>query len=206
MYHKDGTLMRAMVMDFPQDPAVRNIGDEYMFGPAFLVAPIYEYKMPLRDLYLPAGTHWYDFYTGQAYEGGRKITAGTSIDRMPLFVRAGSIVPTGPDIQYSGQIQNAPLTLFVYTGADGAFDLYEDDGRSYGYERGAWSRIPMRYSEAERTLTIGKRMGQFLGMDKKRTIHIRWISGETPDAANFEAAPAQTFEYIGDYPLVVKQP
>jgi alpha-D-xyloside xylohydrolase len=205
MYHKDGTLMRALVMDFPQDPVVRNIGDQYMFGPAFLVAPVYEYKMPLRDLYLPAGTRWYDFYTGQAYEGGRKITAGTSIDRMPLFVRAGSIVPTGPDIQYTGQILNAPLTLFVYTGADGAFELYEDDGRSYGYETGAWSRIPMRYNEAERTLTIGKRMGEFQGMEKKRTIHIRWISGETPDAANFEAAPAQTFEYIGDYPLVVKQ-
>lgn len=206
MYHKDGTLMRALVMDFPQDPAVRNIGDQYMFGPAFLVAPVYEYKSHLRELYLPAGSRWYDFFTGQAYEGGQKISTVTPLNRMPLFVKAGSIVPTGPDIQYSDQVLNAPLTLFVYTGADGAFELYEDDGRSYAYESGAWSRIPMNYNEAERTLTIGKRTGEFPGMEKNRTLHIRWISGETADAANFEAAPAQTVEYAGDYPVVVKQP
>ncbi len=205
MYHKDGTLMRALVMDFPQDPAVRNMGREYMFGPAFLVAPVTQYKPHLWDVYLPAGAKWYDFYTGRTYDGGQKITAAAPIDRMPLFVKAGSIVPTGPDIQYTGQVLNAPLTLFVYTGANGAFELYEDDGKSYAYENGGWSRIPMSYDEATGTLTIDKRIGEFEGMAKNRTVHIRWISGETPDAANFTAAPAQTVEYSGDA-VTVKRP
>jgi alpha-D-xyloside xylohydrolase len=206
MYHKDGTLMRALVMDFPQDPAVRKIGDQYMFGPAFLVAPVHEYKSHLREVYLPMGSRWYNFYTGFAQDGGQKVTVPTPLNQMPLFVREGSIVPMGPDIQYTDQVTNAPLTLFVYTGADGSFELYEDDGRSYAYEKGAWSRIPMRYNEAEGTLTIGKRVGEFPGMSKTRTLHVRWISGETATAADFSAAPAQTVEYLGDYPLVIKRP
>jgi alpha-D-xyloside xylohydrolase len=202
MYHKDGTLMRALVMDFPQDVAVRNIGDQYMFGPALLVAPVYEYRSHLREVYLPAGSQWYDFHTGKVYEGGQRISATTPLSRMPLFVRAGSIIPTGPDIQYTDQLLNAPLTLLVYTGADGAFELYEDDGRSYAYEGGAWSRIPMNYDAAAGTLTIGKRIGEFAGMEKNRTIHVRWIAGETPDATNFDAAPARTVQYSGE-PLVL---
>jgi alpha-D-xyloside xylohydrolase len=205
MYHKDGTLMRAMVMDFPQDPAVRNIGDQYMFGPAILVAPVYEYMSHLRELYLPAGSRWYDFYTGLAHEGGQRISAVTPISRMPLYVKAGSIIPTGPAVQYTGQLLNAPLTLLVYTGANGAFELYEDDGNSYAYENGGWSRIPMSYDETTGTLTIDKRIGEFVGMAKNRTVHIRWISGEHPDAANFDAAPAQSVEYAGE-PVVVKRP
>ncbi len=203
MYHKDGTLMRALVMDFPQDPAVRNIGDQYMFGPALLVAPVYEYKSQSREVYLPAGSQWFDFYTGKVHEGGQRITVATPLSRIPLFVRAGSIIPTGPDIQYTDQVFNAPLTLLVYTGASGAFELYEDDGHSYAYEGGAWSRIPMNYDAAAGTLTIGKRIGEFAGMERTRTLHVRWISGETADAANFDAAPAQTIQYSGE-PLALK--
>jgi alpha-D-xyloside xylohydrolase len=204
MYHKDGTLMRALVMDFPQDRQVRNIGDQYLFGPAFLVSPVYNYKARTRALYLPAGTQWYDFYTGEVFKGGRRIDAAAPLSRMPLFVRAGSIVPTGPAIQYADQAMNAPLTLLVYTGADGSFELYEDDGRTYAYENGAWSRIPIAYDDAAGTLTIGKRAGEFPGMDKKRTVHVRWISGPTRNAVNFDAKPDYTVEYTGE-PVVIKR-
>lgn len=204
MYHKDGTLMRALVMDFPQDKQVRNIGDQYMFGPAFLVSPVYKYKARSRALYLPAGTQWYDFYTGEVLKGGRQIDAAAPLSRMPLFVRAGSIVPTGPAIQYADQAVNAPITLLVYTGADGSFELYEDDGRTYAYENGAWSRIPITYNDAAGTLTIGKRVGDFPGMDKKRAVRIRWISGPTKNAVNFDAKPDYTVEYTGE-PVVIKR-
>lgn len=205
MYHKDATLVRALVMDFPGDDTVRDIGDQFLFGPALLAAPVYEYKARTRELYLPAGTRWYDFYSGKAYEGGRWMTGEAPLERMPLFVKAGSIIPTGPEIQYADQAMNAPLTLFVYTGADGSFELYEDDGRTYAYENGRWSRIPITYDEQAGTLTLGERTGAFDGMQEKRTVHVRWISGETGDAADFDAKPDQTVEYTGKA-VVLKRP
>lgn len=205
MYHKDATLMRGLVMDFPQDGKVRNIGDQYMFGPAFLVSPVSEYKARSRELYLPAGVKWYDFHTGEILTGGERIKASAPLSRMPLFVKAGSVIPTGPDIQYADQIINAPITLVVYTGADGSFELYEDDGRTHKYESGAWSRTPIIYDDAAGTLTLGKRIGEFDGMEKIRTVHVRWISGPTKDAANFNATPDRTVLYSGE-PVTVERP
>jgi alpha-D-xyloside xylohydrolase len=176
-YHRDGTMMRGLVMDFPNDPNVRDRGDEYMFGPAFLVAPVYEFRARTRELYLPAGTRWYDYNTGHAYDGGQTVRADAPLARMPLFVRAGSIVPTGPDVQHTGENLAGPLTIFVYTGANGAFDLYEDDGVSYGYQRGEFARIPLRYDEASGALTIGARSGSYPGMATTREIRVRWIGG-----------------------------
>src|SRR5690606_33531155 len=135
------------VMDFPDDPRARDVATEYLFGPALLVAPVYEQGARTRGVYLPAGADWYDFYSGEKHAGGRTVEADAPLARMPLFVRAGSIVPTGPAIRHTGESLNAPLTLNVYTGADGAFDLYEDDGTSYDYEQGQWSRIPVRWDE-----------------------------------------------------------
>ena len=106
-------------------------------------------------------------------------------------------MPTGPAIQYTDEGLNAPLTLNVYTGADGTFEIYEDDGRSYDYEKGQWSRIPVSYDEAKGELTIGDRIGGFEEMAEKRSISVRWISGPTKDAANFDAKPAETLEYSG---------
>jgi alpha-D-xyloside xylohydrolase len=197
MYHKDGSLMRALVMDFPQDENVKSLGDQYMFGPAFMVCPVTEYKMHSREVYLPSGTQWYDFYTGKVFAGGQRITSVQLRTRMPLFIKAGSIVPVGPDIQYADQVVNAPLTLFVYTGAAGRFELYEDDGRTYAYENGEWSRIPFSYDDLDGTLTISDRIGSFKGMNEERTINVRWISGETEEAVNFDAKPDQTVTYTG---------
>jgi len=198
MYHKDGTLMRGLALDFPNDKTAGTINDQYMFGPSFLVSPISEMGATSRTVYLPSNTAWYDFYTGKKYSGGQDINAQAPLTKMPLFVPAGAIIPTAPEVQYTDQIQNAALTLTIYTGADGKFELYEDDGRSYDYEHGEWSRIPFSYSEADKTLHIGARVGSFPEMEKTRTINLRWITGETSAAANFDENISVTIRYSGE--------
>jgi len=195
-HHKDGTMMRGLAMDFGADPKVRDINTQYLFGPSLLVNPIYEYGARSRDVYLPAGTDWYDFDSGKKYSGGQTIDAEAPYTRMPLFVKAGSIIPTGPEIQHTGESLNVPLTLNVFTGADGRFEIYEDDGKSYGYEKGQWSRIPVSYDDASGELVIGERIGSFEGMAETRKISVRWIA-EGDSAADFEAEPAQAVEYKG---------
>jgi alpha-D-xyloside xylohydrolase len=196
-YHKGGTIMRGLVMDFPDDPNARNLGDQYLFGPAFLVAPVTRFRARTWDVYLPARARWYDFYTGRAYDGGRTVTADAPLARIPLFVRAGSIVPTGPAVEYSDERLDGPITLFIYRGADGAFDLYEDDGETYAHQTGAFTRIPIRYDDATGTVTIGARQGSYPEMVDRRTFHVRWIAGPGRDAANFDAPPDGTVEYAG---------
>ena len=196
-YYRAGTMMRGLVMDFPNDPAVRNIADEYMFGPSFLVAPVTEYKAKGRSVYLPAGSRWYDLHTGQVFDGGQSIDAAAPLDRLPVFVKEGAIVPTGPRLQYTNEKPANPITLTVYTGKDGAFELYEDDGTSNAYRKGAWTRIPIAWNEANGTLTIGDRRGSYPGMLENRVFNIRWISGPNRNAANFEVRPDQTVRYSG---------
>jgi alpha-D-xyloside xylohydrolase len=196
-YHKDGTMMRGLAMDFRNDPKVRDIATQYMLGPALLVNPVYEYAARSRSVYLPAGTDWYDFYTGEKYSGGNTVDAVAPLSRMPLFVRAGAIVPVGPAIQHTGESLNAPVLLNVYTGADGSFEIYEDDGLTSGYEEGQWSRIPMRYDDAAGILHIGKRVGGFEGMSGERSIGVRWISGPDERVVDFDAGPDVTLVYTG---------
>lgn len=203
VYHRDGIMMRGLAMDFPNDAKVRNINDEYLFGPAFLVAPVTQFKATSREVYLPAGASWLDFYTGKRYEGGQAIQANAPLTRMPLFVRAGSIVPTGPVLQYVDEKPDAPLTVVVYTGADGKFSLYEDDGRSYGYEKGQFSRIPLSWNQASGELSIGAREGSFPGMQATRTIHVRWVDGPRNDAGTLEPKTDATVQYDGK-PITVK--
>jgi len=197
VHHRDGTFMRALAMDFPGDPKVRDINDQYLFGPAFLVAPVTKFKATSREVYLPAGTSWIDFNTGKRFDGGQAIQADAPLARMPLFVRAGSIVPTGPVLQHVDEQPNAPLTVVVYTGADGKFSLYEDDGRSYGYEKGQFSRIPLAWNEKSGELTIGAREGSWPGMQATRTIHVRWVDGPRNDAGGLEPATDATVQYDG---------
>jgi alpha-D-xyloside xylohydrolase len=196
-WHRDGTIMRGVSMDFPDDPLARDLRDEYLFGRAFLVAPVHQFKARARPVYLPAGTGWYDFHTGARHEGGQQVPADAPLARMPLYVRAGSIVPVGPQIQHSSEKPGAPLALLVFTGEDGRFDLYEDDGVSYGYERGEFSRIPMRYDAARGTLTIGARSGSYPGMPQERTFLVRWIRDGAKPPSHFDAPPDATVEYAG---------
>ena len=129
-------MMRPLVMDFMDDVKARDISDEYLFGPAFLVNPVTTYQARTRTVYLPGTGSWYDFWTGTVLKGGQTIEAAAPFDALPLYARAGSIVPFGPELQYTQEKPADPVTLFVYAGADGKFDLYEDDGLTYGYERG----------------------------------------------------------------------
>ena len=204
-HHRGGTMMRGLAMDFPDDPAVRDIATQYLFGPALLVSPVYEPGADSREVYLPAGADWYDFDSGEKHAGGTTLDAPAPLTRMPLFVRAGSIVPTGPAIQHAGESLNAPLTLNVYTGAGGRFEIYEDDGLSYDYEHGAWSRIPVSYDDASGTLEVGARIGSFDGMAAQRRIHVRWIDGPGDTAADFDAEPDATLDYTGG-PLTIERP
>ncbi|MEQ7874510.1 TIM-barrel domain-containing protein [Sphingomonas sp. ASV193] len=196
-YASDGTIMRGLVMDFPGDRRGWDVADEYMFGPAFLVAPVSEYRARQRSVWLPAGADWYDLSTGKKIAGGQAIVADAPYERMPLFVRAGSIVPTGPAIQHSGEDSGKPLTLFVYAGADGRFTLYEDDGVSRQYLNGAAARTPFRWDDKRRTLTIGARQGRFAGMAGRRTIRVRWIRADRPRPFDLDAPADSTLVYDG---------
>jgi alpha-D-xyloside xylohydrolase len=203
-YHDDYTIMRGLIMDFAKDPRVKNIGDQYMFGPAFLVSPVYEYKARTRTVYLPDGANWYDFYTGHKVEGGRTISADAPLSRMPLYVREGSIVPVGPEIQFTGQDPGGPITIQVYTGHDSQFTLYEDGGTSYDYEHGAFSSIQLGYDARNGELTIGAQQGQYPGQIEKRVFNVRWIT-EGKAGADFEAKPDLRVEYTGAEVIVKQQ-
>ena len=171
----DYTLMRPLVMDFARDEEVLNIGDQFMCGDALLVCPVYTYQARSRELYLPAGL-WYDFYTERPIEGGRRLTADAPYERMPLYARAGQIVPMGPAIEYTAQDTADELIIHVYTGRNATFSLYEDEGTNYDYERGAFSRIPMQWSEAEQRFTLGEREGAFREMIPERDVTVRLIT------------------------------
>lgn len=203
-WHADGTILRALAMDFPGDAKARDVADQYLFGPAFLVAPVTQFKATSREVYLPAGAQWIDFETGQRHQGGRTITAAAPLQRMPLFVRAGSIVPRTVVQQYVDEQPGAPLTIEVYTGADGSFSLYEDAGRSYGYERGESSRIPLEWDQARGTLTIGAREGSYPGMAASREIRVRWIDGPRGDNGALEPEADATVTYDGSAQVVTR--
>jgi alpha-D-xyloside xylohydrolase len=192
-----GTILRPLVMDFPADARARSLADEYLFGPAFLVSPVTTYKARSRPVYLPGRASWYDFWTGAAVPGGQTIDAPAPYDGMPLHVRAGSIVPLGPELQWTGEKPADPLTLLVYAGADGAFTLYEDDGLTYGYEKGAFVCIPILWDDAKGTLTIGKREGSFPGMLASRTFEVVLVAKGKPVAFSFEPKPDRTVRYNG---------
>ncbi len=176
-YFDDQTIMRGLVMDFNHDPKVLDVADQYMFGPAFLVNPVTQYKARERQVYLPTQAGWYNWYDNKFFEGGQTLTVSAPLEQMPLFVKAGSIVPTGPDIQYSTE-RSDPITLRVYEGADGTFSIYEDEGLNYNYEKDAFSIIPLSYDQNAHALTIGRRFGAFEGMQESRTFSVLWVSPE----------------------------
>ena len=144
--------MRALFMDFPRDPKVADIPDEYMFGPAILVAPVTEQGATSRSVYLPDGTDWYNYWTNERIKGGQTITAAAPIDTMPLFVRAGSIIPLGTTI-LSTQEKQAIASVRVYPGANGDFTLFSDDGTTYAYEKNSASITKLHWNDATQRLS-----------------------------------------------------
>jgi len=184
---KDYTLMRALVMDFNGDDNIYDIPDQWMFGPAFMACPVGKYGERSRKVYLPKQCGWYDLYTGKHFAGGQTITADAPYERMPVYVREGSIVPFGPEIQYVDEKPAELINLYVYAGADAEFQLYEDEGTNYNYEKGSYTTIDIRYDEARKTLTIGKRNGAFDGMLKDRRFNVVVVSKKNAQALDFDA-------------------
>ena len=196
-YHDDYTIMRPLVMDFPSDTTVLNISDQYMFGPAFMACPVYTYGARSREVHFPKSAGWYDFYSGAYIVGGQTFTVSAPYSQMPLYVREGSIVPFGRDLQYSDQYPADTLTLYVYTGRDAEFTLYEDENTNYNYEKGAYLQIPLTYDEASGVLTIGAQEGAYEGMPTSRTVHVIVVSPESSVAFSRQRLPDNTVEYTG---------
>jgi len=190
---RDGTFQRALVMDFPKDRRTWDLGDEFLFGRFLLAAPVLQAQYTeeerrftdvkadfsaagSRTVYLPAGADWYDFWTGVRFKGGRSVTCTTHLDTVPLYVRAGAIVPLGPDVQYDGQKPWDDLEVRVFPGADGHFTLYEDAGDGYAYERGEYTETG--FSLHGGVLTVEARRGSFPGMLAERTFRIVTPDGQ----------------------------
>jgi len=168
---RHGTLMRPLVMDWCNDVEAQNTGDEYMFGPAILVSPVTTQGAVSRTVYLPTVT-WYDFWTGEKQDGGKRIEADAPLAKVPLFVRAGSIIPMGPAMEWTTEKPADSIELRVYPGADGDFTLCEDENDSYRYEKGAHATIAMHWDDGVKTLTLGAREGSFPGMLAERTFRV----------------------------------
>jgi alpha-D-xyloside xylohydrolase len=195
------TPMRPLVMDFRTDARAQNTWDEFMYGPAFLVNPVTEPAATSRRVYLPQAK-WYDFWSGVSEEGGREIAAAAPLDRLPLFIRAGSILPMGPDVEWSDEKPADPIELRVYRGADGEFVLYEDENDNYNYEKGAYAKIPFRWDDAKQTLTIGQRLGEFPGMLPSRTFRIVFVGENHGVGIEPFGAPDKIANYSGQ-PITV---
>ena len=190
------TPMRPLVMDFRTDARTADIGDQFMYGPAFLVSPVTEPGATSRRLYLPEAK-WYDFWSGAAVNGSKMIDAPAPIDHLPLYVRAGSIVPMGPDVEWSTQKPADPIEMRIYRGADGDFVLYEDENDGYNYEKGVYATIPLHWDDAKQTLTIGDRKGQFPGILQRRTFHVVFTSENHGVGGNQADKPDKVVTYEG---------
>ena len=187
----NGTMMRPLAMDFRTDLGVLQITDQYMFGKALLVNPVVQPSTQVRTVYLPNGTDWYDFWTGSRHAGGQVIAAKADLATIPVYARAGSIVPLGPVKQYADQASSAPIELRVYPGKDGSFELYDDEGDGYGYEQGRRATVRLSWNEAARSLALGAREGTFPGMNARQAFRV--VCG----AAGGKGG-AVTVDYSGD--------
>ncbi|HEX3684124.1 MAG TPA: glycoside hydrolase family 31 protein [Bryobacteraceae bacterium] len=190
------TPMRPLAMDFGDDVKAQNIGDQFLFGPAILVNPVTDQGATTRQLYLPK-SKWYDFWTGAVSSGPMEVNAPAPLSRLPLYVRAGSIVPMGPDLQYAEQKPADPIELRVYPGADGDFTIYEDDNNSYDYEKGAYATIPIHWNDSGHTLTIGERKGQFPGMLAGRAFQIVFVGDGHGTGIDPTPQPDRAVHYEG---------
>lgn len=168
------TIMRHLIMDYRTDANVKSIDNQFMFGPSMMINPVSSAGVTQRSVYLPAG-NWYDFWTGKQYTGSQTITTAAPITKIPVFVKAGSIIPMGPEIMYATQSID-PTEIRIYKGANGSFTLYEDEGDTHNYETGSYSVIPFSYNEATEELTIGARTGSYNNMPVNRNFKIVWVA------------------------------
>ena len=198
VHFKDYTMMRGLVMDFNGDDNVYDIKDQWMFGPALMTCPVGEYQKYSRNVYLPKQKGWYDFYTGKHYAGGQTIVADAPFDKIPVFVPEGSILPVGPEMEWSDQKKAELIDLYVYAGKDGSYTLYEDEGTNYNYEKGKYAMIDFKYNNAQKTITIAARKGAFDGMLQKRRFNIVLVSDNNQQGISLAKAPkGKMVKYAG---------
>ena len=202
VHTKDYTMMRGLVMDFNGDREIYDIKDQWMFGPALMACPVGYYKARNRSVYFPKQSGWYDLYTGEHIQGGQRLIVDAPYERIPVYVREGSILPFGPEMQYSDERPADNITLYVYAGSNGAFQLYEDEGTNYNYEKGKFSTIDITYDDSAKTLTFGKRNGDFKGMLKERTFRIVYVTADQPRALDFEPQHVPVVNYKGNQVVV----
>lgn len=206
-----GTMMRALCMDFAQDKIVHDIDNQYMFGPSILVSPVTDSmyvnrttgkaivdfsKIKVKNIYLPEGVDWYDFWTGEKLKGGQTVEKETPIDIIPLYIKEGSILPWGPKVQYAEEKNWDDLNIFIYPGADSEFVLYEDENDNYNYEKGIFSTIKLQWNDKIQTLTVGTRDGKFPGMSEKRTFKISLLR-DGKNVQSFLDKPDKSVVYEG---------
>ncbi|MBN2012227.1 DUF5110 domain-containing protein [candidate division KSB1 bacterium] len=183
------TMLRPLIMDFRDDSKAVAQSFEYMFGKSILVAPVTEFGVREQKVYLPKSSNWFDFWTGEQFEGGQTVKTAAPLDQIPLFVQAGSILPIGSVMQYSTE-KNDPLEIRIYPGADGEFTLYEDENDNYNYEKGLFATIKFKWNDSQKTLTIDERNGSFPGMLAEHTLNIVMISGKS----GLDMEPIKTYD------------
>ena len=210
-------MMRGLVMDFNGDAEIYNIKDQWMFGPALMACPVGYYKARNRSVYFPKQSGWYDLYSGEkiidaedtshlspltSHLSSRRLVVDAPYERIPVFVREGSIIPYGPEMQYSDERPADDITLYVYAGSNGSFQLYEDEGTNYNYEKGKYATIDITYDDAAKTLTFGKRQGSFNGMLKERRFRIVYVTADKPRALDYEPQDVPVVSYKGNQMVV----
>lgn len=201
------TLMRPLVMDFASDERALDQRHEFMFGPALLVSPVLAPAVTQWPVYLPrTAGGWFDFWTGEKSDGGRTVEVAAPLSRIPLHVRAGSILPLGPVAEHTAEKSADPIELRIYAGADADYTLYEDDGTSYAYEKGERARIALHWDDAGQRLTIGERVGAFPGMLERRTFHVTWVRPGHGGGAEAAPAPDVILSYAGQATSVARPP
>ena len=193
----DYTLMRPLIMDFNGDKEVENIGNQWMFGPALMACPVGYYKARNRSVYFPKQSGWYNLYTNEYIEGGQNLVVDAPYEQIPVFVREGAIIPFGPAMQWSDEKPAELINLYVYAGKNGSFQLYEDEGTNYNYEKGKYATIDITYDDAAKTVSFGARKGQFNGMLKNRQFNVVLITKEAAKPLNLENPEGKYVNYNG---------
>ncbi len=211
------SMMRALVMDFAADKQALDINDEFMFGKSILVSPVTKpmysklvdtvrvadfSEVKSKEVYLPKGTDWYDFWTGEKLNGGQTVKKETPLDIIPLYVKSGSILPWGPKVQYATEKKWDNLEIRIYEGADGEFTLYEDENDNYNYEKGIYSTIHFSWNDKQKSLTIDKRNGKFPGMLENRSFNIVIVSPTQGLGGELSTAPDKLVKYDGNKVVV----
>ena len=196
-HFKDYTLMRALVMDFNGDKEVENIGNQWMFGPALMACPVGYYKARNRSVYFPKQSGWYDLYTNEYIEGGQSLVVDAPYECIPVYVREGAIIPFGPEMEWSDEKPAELINLYVYAGKNGSFQLYEDEGVNYNYEKGKYATIDITYDDASKTVKFGARKGQFNGMLKNRRFNVVLITKDAPKPLNLDNPNGKMVQYDG---------